>query len=81
MKVVLNLAGFQALRTDPAVMDEIERLADGIAERAGDGYEVDGPRKTGGRVRGHASVFTATPAAMVKNARDNTLLTALGGSE
>jgi len=35
MKVVLNLAGFQALRTDPAVMDEIERLADGIAERGG----------------------------------------------
>jgi len=79
MKVVLNLAGFQALRTDPAVMDEIGRQANAIADLAGAGYEVDGPRVTGGRVRAHASVFTATPQAMADNAKYNTLLKALGG--
>ena len=80
MKVVLHNAGFRALRTDPAIMDEIGRLTNGMADRAGDGYEVDGPRVTGGRGRGHASVFTATPRAMVDNAKNNTLLTAFGGS-
>jgi len=80
MKVVLNLAGFQALRTDPAVMDEIGRQANAIADLAGAGYEVDGPHVTGGRVRARASVFTATPRAMVDNATHNTLLKALGGT-
>ncbi len=81
MKIDWNMKGFQELRTDPAIMAVIEDEANKIAERAGAGFEVQGPKRTGGRIRGHARVVTATPAAMEKNAIENTLLNALGGGE
>jgi hypothetical protein len=81
MKVVLNMKGFAALRSDPAMMDELNRLAEEIATRAGDGFEAKPAAVTGGRGRGRAAVITMTPQARVDNAKHNTLLHALGGSE
>lgn len=81
MKVVLHNEGFQALRTDPAMMAELNRLAEDIAEKAGDGFGAKPAAATGGRVRGRSAVVTATPEAVRRNAKNNALLRALGGSE
>lgn len=80
MKIKWNMEGFRALRTDPAMMGLVESEAAAIAERAGAGFEYDKVKKTRGRVRAHTQVRTATPEAIDRNAKENTLLRALGGS-
>ena len=57
----------------PAVMAELDAIASGLAERAGDGYEAKPAAETGGRVRGRAVVLTTTGEAMVDEARNHTL--------
>ncbi len=68
------------LRTLPGVMAELDKRADAIARRAGEGFGVRSARATGGRVRGRASVGTQTVAAMRRQAREHVLEKALGGS-
>ena len=77
-KVVLNYAGFNELRKDPALTAGMREIAQGIAERAGDGYEADSFE---GRTKNLASAYTATPKAMRECARSagNPLLEAMQG--
>ena len=79
MKITWNMGGFEELRTDPAIMDELDRVAQEVAKNAGPGYEVRGPEHTGGRGRGRAAVVTVTEQAKLDNAQNATLLRALGG--
>lgn len=69
---------FADLRTQPDLLDELDGHAERIAAVAGKGYEATPARTTGGRVRGRAVVLTATPRAMVDNAKNHTLMRALG---
>lgn len=79
MRVVLHYDGFSALRTDPKILGELNRLAEETAARAGEGFEAKPAGVTGGRVRGRSAVVTATAKAARRNAKHNTLLKALGG--
>lgn len=74
-------AAFAELRTLPGVMDELDRRAQRIAAAAGPGYEASKPRVTGGRVRGRASVKTATTTARRRESKDHTLLKALSAGK
>ena len=72
---------FAELRTLPGVMAELDRRAEKIAAAAGPGYAVNPARATGGKVRGRASVKTATTAARRREAKDHTLLRALNAGK
>lgn len=78
VRVVYKPGAFAAVRTAPGVLSELTARAERIAGAAGPGYEARAARSTGGRVRGRASVGTATFQAMRDNARNHTLLRALG---
>lgn len=69
---------FADLRTDPAVMRELDAYAEQIASAAGDGYEAKGAEVTGGKVRGRAAVVATTVKANRDNAKNHTLVRALG---
>lgn len=74
MRIVWHIAGFQALRKSSQITADIATRAAAVAASCGDGYEssvVQG----GSRVRG--TVVTATPRAMVDNAKNNTLVNSL----
>lgn len=71
--VVFHKGAFAEVRTLPAVMDELDSIAEGIAARAGDGFKAEPAEATGGRIRGRAAVVTATPKAMVAEARNHVL--------
>lgn len=69
---------WQKLRTQPALLAELNARAEAIARAAGPGYETRPAAATGGRVRGRAAVITGTPAAVRDNAKNHTLMRALG---
>ena len=73
VRVRWNMSAFAELRTAPAVMAALDEIADGIAERAGDGFEAQPAAVTGGRIRGRAAVVTTTVRAMRRQARDHIL--------
>ena len=80
LKIRWHPQGFYDLRRDPRVQNYLSSEAHKIARRAGEGFEVDskqGEKKPQGR--GRATIYTATPKAMKRNAKRNTLLRALGG--
>lgn len=87
-KVKLNLNGFRQVRQHPAVMDEITRQAESITDRAnrmstvdGAEYEAAPATRTDRGSIALASTGNGTDAhgkAMVDNAKNNTLLKALG---
>lgn len=77
-KIVWRRGAFRELRSLPPVLAELEDRGRRIAAAAGDGYEASSARVTGGRGRGRVSVRTATSAARRREARDHTLLKALG---
>ena len=75
MRIVLYNKGFIALRNSPAVVGMLTSLAQGVAARAGEGFETR-PTETDfsypkGRAR--AAVVTATSEAMQQEAKDRTL--------
>lgn len=76
VKITWKMEGFKQLRRDPALVRQIDGLAEGIVQRAGRGFDWKS-RFDPDRYR--AIAFTDTPRAMVVNARDNTLLKALRG--
>lgn len=79
VRIKWNLDGFRQIRVAPGVQAHIEQLASEIAARAGDGYETR-PVETGeGRTaRARVAVLTATAEARRDNARNQTLIRALG---
>ena len=75
VKFELNRAGVRELLRSQEMMSVCKSYADGIRNRAGDGYEVD---TFVGRNRANASVYAATYEARKDNYDNNTLLKARG---
>lgn len=75
VRIKWRLAGFRELRLEPGVQNYVDQLAAEIAARAGAGYEASSWQ---GKNRARASVYTDTFAARYDNARNQTLLRALG---
>ena len=73
-KVVLNHAGFRALLKSPELAEGLYDLASTVAENAGEGYEADTYQASS---RVIASAYTATPEAIRREAKYNTLLKAV----
>ena len=76
VEIELNSAGIQELLKSAEIQGYCEELAREVANRAGDGYEVD---TMVGKTRVNASVYAATKEANKDNLENNTLLKALGG--
>ena len=75
VKVKLNSAGVQELLKSSAITSKCMQLAQGVASKAGDGYEVQQrnyPERTG------AAVVAVTKEAIQDNLDNNTLLRAMG---
>lgn len=70
--------GFRELRLSPEALEMVEAHADDVAAKAGAGYEASAVY---GKNRARASVITADFEAILDNARNNTLIRALGGTE
>ena len=75
VKFELNRAGVRELLRSQEMMSVCKSYADGIRNRAGDGYEVD---TFVGRNRVNASVYADTYEARKDNYDNNTLLKARG---
>lgn len=75
VKFELNRAGVRELLRSQEMMNVCRESANTIANRAGDGYEVD---TYVGANRVNASVYAATPEARKDNLKNNTLLKARG---
>jgi len=78
VRIKHHIRGYKELRAAPGVVADLERRAGAVRAAAGDGFEM-GSRQGAARPQGRwrTSVVTATPKAMRKNQRDNTLLRAL----
>lgn len=75
VEIKLNSAGVRELLKSPAIANRCLQEAQGIASRAGDGYEVEPrsyPERTG------AAVVAVTQEAIQDNLDNNTLLRAIG---
>lgn len=75
VEIKLNSAGMEELLRSPAVMADLRARANRIARSAGFGYRVYVEQ---GRSRARASVVAGSRRARRDNARNNTLLRALG---
>ena len=75
-RIELNKEGVRDLLRSPEMGAICRELAEGIAERAGDGYEVS---TYTGKTRVNASVRCATEEARRDNLKNNTLLKAVRG--
>lgn len=64
------------LLKSPEMLGIVTKLGEGIAARAGEGFEV---KTMVGRSRARATVGAATPAARRRQARDHLLEKAVGG--
>lgn len=73
-KVELNRKGVREMLRSQSMMNAVTGIAEGIATRAGSGYEVD---NYVGRNRVNASVRTRSREAVHDNAKNNTLLKAM----
>lgn len=76
VKITWKMEGFKQLRRDPALVRQIDDIAEDIADRAGEGF---GWKSRADLDRYRAIVFTGSYQAMRINARNNTLLHALRG--
>lgn len=83
-KVVYKPDAFAEIRTSPAALAAVQKLADDIARKAnqsleildgsnGDGYVATTAEVTGGRRRARAAVITGDFSAIVDEARNHTL--------
>lgn len=80
VRIELNHSGIRELLTSAPIAAECEKAAEGIAERAGDGFEVLPLREMnygGGRV-GYA-VHAATYSAKLAESEDKALSKAVRG--
>lgn len=77
-EIKFNLKGINELMTSAPVQAEIDRVGRQVAGRAGAGFGYSqGQGRHPWVARGY--VETQAPAAARRNARENTLLRALGG--
>lgn len=76
VKFVLNPKGVSELLKSEEMMNLCKSVAEQIAQRAGDGYEVS---TYTGKTRVNASVRAVTREAMQDNYENNTLLKLTGG--
>lgn len=65
--------GYRDLMRDPAVAAAMKDILDRVAEKAGDGFEVDLEERSGRRKVPRGSVRTATYEARRRQARDHVL--------
>jgi hypothetical protein len=75
LRIKHNRKAYRDLLKGPEVQKDIQSRVDAICDAAGDGYECavnDAP------TRARGAVWTATAKAMKSNAKDNTLIEALG---
>lgn len=81
MRIQHHSSGYRALATSAEAYSEVMKHAEPALARANaaGGRSRFGMKSTSGHTRAGAIVYTANPAAMVRNARDNTLVTALFG--
>lgn len=77
VKIKWRQGCWRELRVMPEVLDELDRLARGIASRAGDGFIAQPAQVTGGRGRGRAAVVTGDLNAMRRQAKDHVIEAAL----
>lgn len=74
--IQLNSAQLRAILKSRQVEAVCKRIADRVAEAAGDGFVA---RSSVGRNRARAAVIAASPRARRGQAKDGRLLRALGG--
>ena len=80
VKIELNHDGIRELLMSQPIAKECEKAAEGIASRAGDGFEVSELRKMGfGGGRVGYTVRTATFEARLSEAEDKALSKAVRG--
>ncbi len=76
MRIKWRIEGFRELRLDDKVERHVHALAEDVAAAAGNGFQslpTANPRN-----RARAAVVPVTAEAAIRNARDNTLIKALG---
>lgn len=73
-KVVLNSKGIREMLKGEEMQALLKERATEIANRAGEGYEVDVHT---GKTRANASVYTTSKKVMRDNMKNNTLLKAV----
>ncbi|MEZ5380159.1 MAG: hypothetical protein R2754_00030 [Microthrixaceae bacterium] len=73
-RVKLNLSGFRKLRTDPAVVADLQKRADAIAAKAGPGHKAEASK---GRTRAIGMVWTDTHEARLAEAHERRLARAI----
>lgn len=76
VEIELNSAGIRELLKSSEMESFCRQQAEGVANRAGDGYVVD---THVGKTRVNAMVSAETRKAYYSNLKHNTLLKALGG--
>lgn len=75
-KIELNSAGIKELLKSKEITTQVNEIASGVANRAGEGFEINSRI---GANRAVATVYAATPKAFYSNLKNKTLLKALGG--
>lgn len=76
MKINWKMKGFEDVRRMRGVANLVEEVGHSIAVRAGPGYEASFRQ---GKTRYRGIIFPRTYRAMRDNARNNSLVKALGG--
>lgn len=74
MKFQLNPLGVSALLRSPEMQDILEEKGQGIAERAGEGFELT---VSPGQKRANAKISTTDIKSMARNKKHNILLKAM----
>lgn len=75
VEIELDSAGIQALLKSPEIVDVLQEQADSIRAQLGDRYQTS---QHIGKTRANVSVYTEDPDALRDNAKNNTMLKAMG---
>lgn len=78
MKIRWNMPGFEDLRRSPKVEEALQAEVDNVLRRAGGETEGYAGGVEPGRTRSRGYVVTTTGESIRREARDHTLLRALG---
>ncbi len=77
VKIEIIPGGARAVMTSPEVVSVLEGCAEKVLERLPAGYEIS--VYPNGKSRANVSVYAESAAAKADNAKNNSLLKALGG--
>lgn len=78
-KIVLNKSGMDELLNSEGVVSSLEKAAQGVLAKLGDGYAMQEPYH--GPHRANVAIETTTKRAYWDNVKHNTMLKALGGKK